>query len=130
GMRPSAISQNGLSARSTKRIALRITGHLWQREPRRIGDGRKVVSIACCDLMNPSRKNGNTPPKSCTRWSRRAFRGLAIPVSIQRLKNLASDTDALQFPKIWRGQSVSISAWRLIRQGLVQFCRRFYYLRL
>src|SRR5882724_10125085 len=43
GMRPSAISQNGLSARSTKRIALRITGHLCQREPRRIGDGRKVV---------------------------------------------------------------------------------------
>ena len=26
----------------------------------RIGDGRKVVSIACCDLMNPSQKNGNT----------------------------------------------------------------------
>ena len=54
---------------------------------------------------------GIPPPKSCVRWSRRAFRGLAIPVSIQRLTNLASDTDALQFRKIWRGQNVfSISA--------------------
>jgi hypothetical protein len=34
-----------------------------RRAPRRIGDGRKVVSIACCDLMNPSRKNGNTSAK-------------------------------------------------------------------
>ena len=63
GMRPSAVSQNGLSAGSTKRIALRITGHLCQSKPRRIGAGRKVVSIACCDLMNPSRKNGNTSAK-------------------------------------------------------------------
>ena len=31
--------------------------------PRRIGDGRKVVSIAYCDLMNRSRKNGNTSAK-------------------------------------------------------------------
>ena len=59
GMRPSAISQNGLSAGSTKRIALRIAGCLCQRAPRRIGDGRKVVSIVCCDLMNPCRENGN-----------------------------------------------------------------------
>ena len=64
---------------------------------------------------------GIPPPKSCARWSRRAFRGLAIPVSIQRLTNLASDTDALQFRKIWRGQNVfSISAidsvQRLIRE--------------
>src|SRR5437016_11214426 len=51
------------NAGSTKRIALRIAGHLYQRAPRRIGDGRKVVSIACCDLMNRSRKNGNTSAK-------------------------------------------------------------------
>ncbi len=29
----------------------------------RIGDGRKVVSIAYCDLMNRSRQNGNTSAK-------------------------------------------------------------------
>src|SRR5262245_66662498 len=63
GMRPSAILQSGLSAGSTKRIAFRITGDLCQREPRRIGDGRKVVSITYCDMMNPSRKNGNTSAK-------------------------------------------------------------------
>ena len=99
GMRPSAISQNGLNAGSTKRIALRIADRLCQMAPRRIGDGRKVVSIAYCDVMNRSRKNGIPPPKSRAAWSRRAFRGLAIPVSIQRLTNLASDTDALQFRK-------------------------------
>jgi hypothetical protein len=60
-MRPSAISQNGLSVGSTKRIALQIAGR--QSAPQRIGDGRKVVSIACCDLMNRSRKNGNTSAK-------------------------------------------------------------------
>src|SRR5439155_23589275 len=32
---------------STKRIALRMAGHLYQRAPRRIGDGRKVVSMSC-----------------------------------------------------------------------------------
>src|SRR6266700_1568901 len=51
---------NGLNAGSTKRIALRIAISLCERVSRRIGDGRKVVSIACCDLMNPSQKNGNT----------------------------------------------------------------------
>jgi hypothetical protein len=63
GMRASATSQNGLSAGLTKRIALRIGGHLYRRARRTIGDGRKVVSMACCDLMNPSRKNGNTSAK-------------------------------------------------------------------
>jgi len=59
-MHPSAISRNGLSAGSTKHIALRIVGRLCQTAPQRLGDGKKVVSIACCDLMNPCRTNGNT----------------------------------------------------------------------
>jgi hypothetical protein len=63
GMRSSAISQNGLNAGSTKRIVLRIADRLCQTAPPRIGDGRKVVLIAYCDLMNRSRKNGNTSAK-------------------------------------------------------------------
>src|SRR5436190_21745449 len=47
-------------AGSTKHIALRIAIGLCEKAPRRIGDGRKVVLIAYCDLMNPSPKNGNT----------------------------------------------------------------------
>src|SRR5438132_7332216 len=73
GMHPSAISRNGLSAGSTKHIALRIVGRLCQTAPQRPADGKKVVSIASYDLMNPSRTNGNTSDSE-----------------------LASDTDALQ----------------------------------
>ena len=51
------------NAGSTKRIVLRIADRLCQRAPPRIGDGRKVVLIAYCDLMNRSRKNGNTSAK-------------------------------------------------------------------
>lgn len=49
---------------STKRIALRIVIRLCERASRPIGNGRKGVSIACCDLMNPSPKNGNTSAKT------------------------------------------------------------------
>src|ERR1700680_4852329 len=39
---------------------------------------------------------GISPPKSGARWACRTSRRLAISVSIQRLMNLGSDTDALQ----------------------------------
>ena len=51
------------NAGSMKRIALRIAHRLRHTAPRRIGDGRKVVSIAYCDLMNRSRKNGDSSAK-------------------------------------------------------------------
>jgi len=73
---------------------------------RRIGDGRKVVSIACCDLMNLSRKNGNTSAKILFALVSSSIQRTRHTSSIQRLTNLASDTDALQFRKIWRGQNV------------------------
>jgi len=79
GMHPSAISRNGLSAGSTKHIALRIVGRLCQTAPQRPGDGKKAVSIACCDLMNPCLTNRNI----CSRIRC----GLAISVSIQCLMN-------------------------------------------
>jgi hypothetical protein len=98
-MRALAISQNGLSAGSTKRIALRIAISLCEMASRWIGDGRKVVSIGCCDLMNPSRKNGNIFAKipcelawwNIQRTGRISFNSMP--------RSLASDTDALQFPR-------------------------------
>jgi len=67
------------------------------------------------------------PWEKRTGWFRRAFRGLAIPVSIQRLTNLASDTDALQLPKVWRGRNLAILFRRLIRKRLVQLRLGFHY---
>ena len=99
GMRPSAISQNGLNAGSTKRIALRIADRLCQRAPPRIGDGRKVVLIAYCDLMNRSRKNGNTSAKILCGLVSSSIQRTG-PTSFNSTPNeLASDTDALQSKK-------------------------------
>ena len=99
GMRPSAISRNGLSAGSMKRIGFRIVGRLCQTAPQWPGNGKKAVSIACCDLMNLCRANGNI----CARIRY----GLALS-NIQTtghisfnstLNELASGTDALQSAK-------------------------------
>jgi hypothetical protein len=88
GMHPSAISRNGLSAGSTKHIALRIVGRLCQTAPQRLGDGKKAVSIACCDLMNPCRTKWEyLRQKSGPRRFCRTSGRLAIPVSIQCLVN-------------------------------------------
>jgi hypothetical protein len=164
GMCPLAISQNGLNAGSTKRIGLRIAGRLCQRAPRRIGDGRRVVSIAYCDLMNPSRKNGNTfakTPCALAWWSiqktgrisfnsmpRRIWRLTQTPYNSERVgvstsvRSIRHAIIIAAFPAgstESKGQAFGTSASttaravhdlsslprRLVRHGMVQFCRCF-----
>ena len=109
------------NAGSTKRIALRITGHLCQKEPRRIGDGRKVVSIACCDLMNRSRKNGNTSAEILC---------ALVSSSIQRTGHTSFNSTPNEFgvrrggrptiPKDLARKGISMLTGGLIRQRLIR----------
>ena len=112
GMRLLAISQNGLSAGSTKRIAFRIVIRLCERVSRRFGDGRKVVSIGYCDLMNPSRKNGNIFARipcelawwNIQRTGRISFNSIPGSLASDPPSRCygAAGTDALQFPRLIR----------------------------
>jgi REP element-mobilizing transposase RayT len=72
--------------------------HLPERASGWIGDGRKDVSIGCCDLTNRSRKNGNTFAKircELAWWNIQRTGHIGFN---SMLRSLASDTDALQFP--------------------------------
>lgn len=94
---------NGLSAGSTKRITLRIVIRLYEGASRQIGDGSKVVLIGCCDLMNRSPRNGNIFARILCEpawWSMQRTGRISFNSMTRRL---ASDTDALQFPRFDRG---------------------------
>src|SRR6266567_4014677 len=65
--------------------------------PQRPGDGRKAVLIACCDLMNPCRKNGNTCDRIRSAAALSNIRTTGHTSFNLTLNELASDTDALQF---------------------------------
>jgi hypothetical protein len=61
-----------------------------------LGDGKKVVSIACCDLMNPCRTNGNTSDRIRSAAALSNIRTTGHTSFNSTLSELASDTDALQ----------------------------------
>ena len=109
GMHLSAISRNGLSAGSTKHIALRIVGRLCQTAPQSLGDGKKVVSIACCDLMNPCLTNGNTSERIRYAPALSNIRMTGHISFNSMLNELASDTDNPDLERTgscsyWRGR--------------------------
>ena len=122
GMRLLAISQNGLSGGgSMTRIAFRIVRRLCQTAPQWPGDGRKVVSIACCDLMNRCRTNGNISAKI------RCALGLLNIQTTGHISfnstpdRLASDTDALQSRKT---QAVAVVSSTTMKRAYSRYHRR------